>query len=649
MFAAAAVVAAAFGGSSQSFHGSSKSQTRVYSLAATMRIERYYSSVKEEISPLSADANTLLANQDYVGFFKSCGPNYVRSIRRAQEVTAIFQFKSTSRAMAQEWASTTMAGGGFMTGVAAGAGYSYSSSLGRSKFASINSELTIRIVGYGLGLTQEGSETMVATTMDEFTSVMKFSFNSMTRAEQSNRIGMVYGIEVVPWVHNTKFQFAAKLAAENLEIPLARAMIPKAYKKPDNSLACRNPSFKVDKFGYCCEAEQLYNVQTKTYRTIATAEPNNDVCKPLRSVDKAILKDNMVNNGEFVSRMEAAFRYKLVQIGQLEKCVSSINAIPEKYFFHYLKAKDTVKYSTTAPAEPALLHLKMAVDPKGDYGLVKHMALELDEWVEQFYTPCLGALFGMNEATVPNTDVSYFMVNPWYSHDECMKLSCLSANMQWDRENGGCIPSLITGLSGSADKPYSRDDHDIEYCARSGKPSGTGNGPNALAEGCKTSQAKFKASRDNLYTKCWEGLAATGIGMMGSISFLIENYCNPQLEENDVWKWGLSNQPKESLAVSFNACNSRTDSTKPAKIPESESEETDAQSAIDTNDPLTDNTGNPVRRRLLVQSDFASTGNTDELNALNMADGGNDVFIANLKRRIEFSRNNNGGIGRMNE
>ncbi len=39
----------------------------------TMRIERYYASVKENKSPLSADAATLLDRKDYVGFYKACG------------------------------------------------------------------------------------------------------------------------------------------------------------------------------------------------------------------------------------------------------------------------------------------------------------------------------------------------------------------------------------------------------------------------------------------------------------------------------------------------------------------------------------------------------------------------------------------------
>ena len=57
-------------------------------VVATMRINRYYTSIREELSPLTADAKTILDNKDYVGFFKSCGANYVRSIRRAQEITA---------------------------------------------------------------------------------------------------------------------------------------------------------------------------------------------------------------------------------------------------------------------------------------------------------------------------------------------------------------------------------------------------------------------------------------------------------------------------------------------------------------------------------------------------------------------------------
>ena len=62
---------------------SGKSMSRARIVVATMRIERYYSSVREEFSPLSEDALTLLDVQNSINVFKSWGPNYVRSVCRA--------------------------------------------------------------------------------------------------------------------------------------------------------------------------------------------------------------------------------------------------------------------------------------------------------------------------------------------------------------------------------------------------------------------------------------------------------------------------------------------------------------------------------------------------------------------------------------
>ena len=83
---------------------SGKFLSRTCIVVAAMRIERYYSSVREEVSPLSEDALTLLGTQDYIDFFKSCGPNYVRSIRHAQDLTALFKFTSSSEENAREFA-----------------------------------------------------------------------------------------------------------------------------------------------------------------------------------------------------------------------------------------------------------------------------------------------------------------------------------------------------------------------------------------------------------------------------------------------------------------------------------------------------------------------------------------------------------------
>ena len=51
---------------STEFSSSSKMGTKTRMTTATMKLERYYSSVREEVSPLADDAFTLLSSQDYV-------------------------------------------------------------------------------------------------------------------------------------------------------------------------------------------------------------------------------------------------------------------------------------------------------------------------------------------------------------------------------------------------------------------------------------------------------------------------------------------------------------------------------------------------------------------------------------------------------
>merc|ERR1719157_428649 len=199
-------------------------------ITSTMRIERYYSSIREELSSLTDDALTLLDRQDYIGFFKGCGPNYIRSIRRAQEITAIFEFEETSSERASEFAYKVQAsanndekktrrdvkyvgcfrdrgGGGRYLGRqwygecwCGNSGYDRYGKTGgcncdgrnaggwrncvyeyiqrkasvdvsyksTSKSSSAEKTLIITILGYGLGLGTEGASSLVSTNLEEY-------------------------------------------------------------------------------------------------------------------------------------------------------------------------------------------------------------------------------------------------------------------------------------------------------------------------------------------------------------------------------------------------------------------------------------------------------------------------------------------------
>ena len=498
-------------------------QSRV--ITSTMKIERYYSSVREEISPLSYDAFTLLERQDYVGFFNACGPNYVRSIRRAQEVTAIFKFTSTDTSTASSFAMSLQVS----HPIFASAAVSRASS---SRFRNSSSSLVIDIIGFGMGLNQEGSETLVATSLEEVKKVMMFSFKSMTQNDDADNIGMVYGMEVVPWVNNLAFQVAAKVAEENVIIPMPRSLMARAFLKTNHSdytwvqgtsnrslYRCKDDSggFEVDRYGFCCEDEQLYDPSTKKYPLLENppvALAGTEVCRPVYNLDKALVKDNMANNGEFVARLDNAMRYKLAQIGSLEKCITAAKAIPSKYLRNYLKSNDSVKYDKDMTTRVTAYALLKAVDPLGDYGMLRQLGRELDEWIEMYYGKCLGALYGMGIGATPDPDASLFMAYPWHSYSECMMLSCVINNMRWDRRTGsGCVPSVITGYNAPG---YSELSSLNTHCAMNNAKYGP-------SEECKYNSAELKNWQTRVKT-CWNNTQA-----VEGIDHLLNHFCNPQL------------------------------------------------------------------------------------------------------------------------
>ena len=513
---------------------STKVEKTSYFTIASMRIERYYASVREDVTEISPPAVQLLDRQDYVSFFKACGPTYVRGIRRAQEVTAMLKYESTSTESAREYSRSVQTNYGYNSGYK-----------NNAKFASVNKSLTITIKAYGLGLTESGAESLLATSMQEFNEIMLFAYNQMTKSPYANHVGMVYGIEVAPWVENIEFQIVSKVQDEAIEIPQAKSLIPLAYSRTNSSdfnfdnsdpnartnYRCKDLSYAIDKYGYCCEFASLYDFSTEEYDE---NNPEARICRPVRSLDKSMVTENMATNGEFVARLDRALRYKMNQMSVMEKCISAVQGIPERLNHHFLKPQDSVKYDKEVDGIFTVFDMRNAIDPFGDYSIVRHMASELDEFIEMFYSPCLQALFGSKVGKSSSTEPSYFMAYPWHTHEECSKLSCLASNMRWDRDNGGCIPSL---LSGSSAKGYNETSTNAnKHCAKEVTDAGT------LA--CKHNSEALGEFHAKI-TRCWNATLPSG-----SVNYFIEHFCMPQVTAN-----ALSGDEKEALEEEIqNSC-----------------------------------------------------------------------------------------------
>ena len=495
---------------SASRSANANTETTTHFTVASMRIERFYASIREDASSIIPAAKDLLDRQDYISFFKACGPTYIRGIRRAQEVTAVLSYDSTNSESASEYAVSIQS---------TNFNLDYST---KSKFNSMSSTLNIGIKAWGIGLTATGSESLLATSVAEFNKVMKFAYNLMTKSPFANHVGMVYGMEVAPWVENIQFQIQAGLQDTAIEIPLPVSLIPLSFKTEDNSntdyttetrdeFQCKDLSYAIDKYGLCCETGSLYDYTEGAYTTDA---PETKICRPVRALDKSMVTENMATNGEFVARLDRALRYKMNQMSLLEKCISAINAVPERYDHHFLQSQDTVNFDQDNDSTFTVFDLRMSLDPFGDYAMVGAMAKELDEFLEMFYSPCLNALFGANVGVSSSTDPSFFMAYPWYHHDECSKLSCLASGMRWDREDplGGCVPSL---LSGAGAPGY--DTTAAQNCALDTEATGA-------TETCKHDTESLDLFHKQT-TQCWREALPSG----GGVSYFLGHFCMPKV------------------------------------------------------------------------------------------------------------------------
>jgi len=112
----------------------------------------------------------------------------------------------------------------------------------------------------------------------------------------------------------------------------------------------------------------------------------------VRRLDRSVVKNNMANNGEFVAHLDSLIRYRLNQLFTLEKYLTQVNTYSDDYKYHLLKPMDTVKYDEQIEMLTTVKELQLMLDPATNYGLIRQMDREMDEFVERYYQPCIAAL-----------------------------------------------------------------------------------------------------------------------------------------------------------------------------------------------------------------------------------------------------------------
>ena len=513
-------------------------QKQKYTVAATMRIERFFTGLMDESTSTSLieHASEILDNQEYINFFMTCGPNYVRSVHRAKEVTAIFTFEAYDHFQAQTFANAIKLyvygnRGKFMTRDHQRFNAHHDDSDNLTGFQMdfdfddnlIKKSLSIEMLAFGLGLNHNGTETLVATNIDDFNQVMRFAFDSMTKSstnDENSQAGMLYGIEVVPWADHAGFMRMVDIDYNKIKIPTPSGLIEKSFT--NGPLKCSSPSLNADDYGKCCKPHEIVKEaqMDELGRTVQKKR-----CLPTTFLSPVTMKENLETNAEFVAWINKVAREKVKKLSDLGQCVHHLRALPERYDYYFLQASNNAKYDDSIDLEFTVMELKAALDPAANLSIIKMISDENDEYFEMFYKPCLSALYGLNLSTDKDTDPKYFMAQPWFNIAECVRPSCLEPNMSWDRMNGGgCVNGLLGRDSAVNPIPLYGD----PYCA---KKYDVMSGQERCKYGYRP-LANTVMQMDNCRDTLPQGKDGRGRAIGLSMDYLLEYFCMPQIAVN---------------------------------------------------------------------------------------------------------------------
>ena len=105
--------------------------------------------------------------------------------------------------------------------------------------------------------------------------------------------------------------------------------------------------------------------------------------------------------------------------------MTTLNSFDKRYDSYISKPNDSVRYDVNVKSSFSVKELRLTLDPLGDYGMIKHLASELDEFIEMYYSPCIPELFGTHQGSTPDVEPQYFMEYSWLTHGVYFKVSSM--------------------------------------------------------------------------------------------------------------------------------------------------------------------------------------------------------------------------------
>jgi len=414
---------------------------KAHHIVATMLGEHYYDFLDETGMELDEVAEENLGTGNVILFYQTCGPNFVRSLRRTTEITALFSYFSAST-----YADTAFADSLTHQTQFKGEGME-DSFVGNSAAES----LIIRIFAFGMSMgaaddDEDGEFTLHASDMEGYADVMDTAFASM----QDPNAGAVRAMEIVPWTSLPNFY-------NNLQIDVTPGQV--AYGCIFNDADATVNVHGVEATcvqgvhcGYNVTGEELFD---------------ENLCQVLGAEDvvqKDMRRYYLTDNAELVVQLDHLVRTEMMKTQKIIQCRQELEFFPSPEYDRkelFNRAMSFYRNSVNVPMNIQTLRFRLMYgdtiaapignpgddplaiigDDAGNYIFQRRMT-HVRNFMSYVFEPCLLEL----------GDESYGImfagmhIRHWTAIPECAKMKCLLPGYRWNStdpatpEIGDCIP-----------------------------------------------------------------------------------------------------------------------------------------------------------------------------------------------------------------
>ena len=164
-------------------------------LIVRLEVNTYYYALDETQSNLSESVEKLLAREQYVSFFNSCGQYYVRAVGSFSTYLALIQYRMSGDPEKDREFNSMLEKGLFK--------FSGNDAMKIKKIEEIADVRDLRVFIEGTGLTKRGGEivNLVPLDINQFRKTVQDAVKLMQEPDS----GIISSMEVVPWVENPNF------------------------------------------------------------------------------------------------------------------------------------------------------------------------------------------------------------------------------------------------------------------------------------------------------------------------------------------------------------------------------------------------------------------------------------------------------------